>query len=157
MRITKEKQIADRRQLVLELRARGLSQTEIAGRLPTVVDQKTVSNDLAWWRKESITRIHQRREEIAFEYELALSNLYQLRKKAWAQFTRAESNKPRMDEEIQLSLYPIIESINANIMALLSTSDIIEQDVLDFINKQTDEIELGLDHIAYEQDSRHSN
>jgi hypothetical protein len=42
-------------------------------------------------------------------------------------------------------------------MALLSTSDIIEQDVLDFINKQTDEIELGLDHIAYEQDSRHSN
>jgi transcriptional regulator len=42
VRITKEKQIADRRQLVLELRARGLSQTEIAGRLPTVVDQKTV-------------------------------------------------------------------------------------------------------------------
>lgn len=157
MRIPKKKQIAARRQLVLELRAQGLSQAEIASRLPTVVDQKTVSNDLKFIRAESLKNISRKREEVAFEFELALSNLYQLRKKAWAQFTRAETAKPKQDEEIQLRLYPIIESINANIMALLSTSDIIEQDILESVNGQIHEIELGPDSIAHEQDRRHAN
>jgi hypothetical protein len=154
VRISKEQQIAHRRQMVKELRAQGLTQQEIANRLPTVVDQKTVSNDLAWIAKESIEIIRRNREQITLEYDLALSNFHQLRKKAWLQFARAEEKK---NEDIQLSLYPVIESINANIMALLSTGDIINKELADHAKQQARQLEEEQLKHSNDKISRHTN
>jgi hypothetical protein len=96
--ITKQKQIEARRIKVLELSAQGLTQEEISMKL-VAVSQKTVSNDLAWWRKESIAYIKNSGEHIALEYRKVLSNFYQLRKSAWEWF-----NKPDIDK-IQNLLY----------------------------------------------------
>jgi hypothetical protein len=154
VRISKEQQIANRRQQVKEFTAQGLTQQEIANKLATLVSQKTVSNDLAWLRKEAFENVKRNREHIAFEYDLALSNFYQLRRKAWIQFARAEIAK---NEGIQLNLYPIIESINANIMALLATGDIIEQDLLQYANEQAEKIEKGIESISDEQKLRYTH
>lgn len=53
MVITREQQIEARRIKVLELSAQGLTQEEVKQRLVTV-SQKTLSNDLASWKQESI-------------------------------------------------------------------------------------------------------
>ncbi len=85
MVITREQQIEARRIKVLELSAQGLTQEEIKQRLVTV-SQKTLSNDLAWWKQESINYIKSSGEHRALEFAKVLSNLYQLRKNAWEWF-----------------------------------------------------------------------
>jgi predicted transcriptional regulator len=119
--IAKEQHIDRRRQTVLELSSEGLTQQEIASKL--LISQKTVSNDLAWLKKDSIEFLKKNRENVAFDYHQALSNFYQLRKEAWKQFNSTKS------ETIKTSLYDILESINNNIMTLSSVGDIIEKEV----------------------------
>jgi predicted transcriptional regulator len=119
--IAKEQQIDRRRQTVLELSSEGLTQQEIASKL--LISQKTVSNDLAWLKKDAIEFLKKNRENVAFDYHQALSNFYQLRKEAWKQFNSTKS------ETIKTSLYDILESINNNIMTLSSVGDIIEKEV----------------------------
>jgi DNA-binding CsgD family transcriptional regulator len=121
VRITKEQQIADRRQAVLTLSAQNLTQHEIAKKL--VISQKTVSNDLEWLRRDSVQYVKQNKEEIAFEYKQVMSNLYQLRKLAWQHLNSATP------DNVKISLYSIIENINSNIMTMLSTGDLIEMEI----------------------------
>jgi arginine repressor len=55
--ITKEEQIAQRRVRVLELSSQGLTQYEIVGEIKAMgidISQKTISNDLAFLRKDAI-------------------------------------------------------------------------------------------------------
>lgn len=120
MKVTKQKQIELRRAKVLELSAQGLTQEEIAKKL-VAVSQKTVSNDLAWWRKESIAYIKNSGEHIALEYRKVLSNFYQLRKDAWEWY-----NKPDLDKDTKLALYNTLEHLNNDIMNLLASSDLIK-------------------------------
>ena len=123
--ITKQKQIEARRIKVLEWSAQGLTQEEISKKL-VAVSQKTVSNDLAWWRKESIAYIKNSGEHIALEYRKVLTNFYQLRKSAWEWF-----NKPDIDKDTKLALYNTLEHINGDIMNLLAAGDLIKLEDLE--------------------------
>jgi DNA-binding transcriptional regulator LsrR (DeoR family) len=135
--ITKQQQIDQRRQAVLELSSQGLTQQEIANRL--LMSQKTVSNDLTWLKKDAVEFIKKNREHIAFEYKQAMSNFYQLRKEAWNQFNSTKN------EGIKTNLYGIIENINNNIMHLLSAGDMIELELLQKAKEQAKETREDLD------------
>jgi predicted transcriptional regulator len=129
--ITKEQQIDQRRQTVLELSSQGLTQQEIANRL--LISQKTVSNDLTWLKKDAVEFIKRNREHIAFEYKQAMSNFYQLRKEAWKHFSSTKN------DNVKTNLYGVIESINNNIMHLLSAGDMIELELLQKSKEQAEE------------------
>ena len=150
MRITKQKQIEARRAKVLELSAQGLTQEEIAKKL-VAVSQKTVSNDLAWWRKESISYIKNSGEHVALEYRKVLSNFYQLRKSAWEWF-----NKPDIDKDTKLALYHTLEHINGNIMNLLAAGDLIKLEDLAQQKQHTQAIRKELDEMKSQNDNQSS-
>jgi hypothetical protein len=139
--ITKQKQIEARRIKVLELSAQGLTQEEISMKL-VAVSQKTVSNDLAWWRKESIAYIKNSGEHIALEYRKVLSNFYQLRKSAWEWF-----NKPDIDKDTKLALYNTLEHINGDIMNLLAAGDLIKLEDLERQKQYTQDVRNELDEM----------
>ena len=141
MRITKQKQIEARRAKVLELSAQGLTQEEIAKKL-VAVSQKTVSNDLAWWRKESMAYIKNSSEHIALEYRKVLSNFYQLRKSAWEWF-----NKSDVDKDTKLALYNTLEHINGDIMNLLAAGDLIKLEDLAQQKQYAQDIRNELDEL----------
>jgi len=141
VRITKQKQIEARRAKVLELSAQGLTQEEIAKKL-VAVSQKTVSNDLVWWRKESMAYIKESGEHIALEYRKVLSNFYQLRKSAWEWF-----NKPDVDKDTKLALYQTLERINGDIMNLLAAGDLIKLEDLEQQKQYTQDVRNELDEM----------
>ena len=141
MKITKQKQIELRRAKVLELSAQGLTQEEIAKKL-VAVSQKTVSNDLAWWRKESIVYIKNSGEHIALEYRKVLSNFYQLRKDAWEWY-----NKPDLDKDTKLALYNTLEHLNNDIMNLLASSDLIKLEDIQQQKEYTQSFRKELDEM----------
>jgi len=141
VRITKQKQIEARRAKVLELSAQGLTQEEIAKKL-VAVSQKTVSNDLAWWRKESMAYIKNSSEHIALEYRKVLSNFYQLRKSAWEWF-----NKSDVDKDTKLALYNTLEHINGDIMNLLAAGDLIKLEDLAQQKQYAQDIRNELDEL----------
>ncbi len=152
MRITKQKQIEARRARVLELSAQGLTQEEIAKKL-VAVSQKTVSNDLAWWRKESIVYIKNSGEHIALEYRKVLSNFYQLRKSAWEWF-----NKPDIEKDTKLALYHTLEHINGDIMDLLAAGDMIKLEDLEQQKQYSEGIRKELDEMRVRsEDGRQSS
>jgi hypothetical protein len=112
---------------VLELSAQGLTQQEIVGEFSKIgidISQRTISNDLAFLRKDAVEFVKKNREHVAFEYRQALSNFYQLRKEAWKHFYSTN------DEGIKTHLYGVIESINNDIMNLLAVGDMIELELL---------------------------
>lgn len=123
MTITKEEQVEQRRAKVLELTSQGLTQQEISNTLVTV-SQKTVSNDLAWLRQDAIESIRNNREDLAFEYKQAKSNLYQLRKEAWKHFQSTQN------EAIKTHLYSIIVDITNNITVLSAAGDMIQVELV---------------------------
>jgi transcriptional regulator len=143
--ITKEQQIDQRRQAVLELSSQGLTQQEIANRL--LMSQKTVSNDLTWLKKDAVEFIKKNREHIAFEYKQAMSNFYQLRKEAWKQFNSTKN------EGIKTNLYGILENINNNIMHLLSAGDMIELELLQKSKEQAKETREDMNQVIELQNS----
>ncbi|HKI09946.1 MAG TPA: helix-turn-helix domain-containing protein [Nitrososphaeraceae archaeon] len=152
MRITKQKQIEARRARVLELSAQGLTQEEIAKKL-VAVSQKTVSNDLAWWKEESIVYIKNSGEHIALEYRKVLSNFYQLRKSAWEWF-----NKPDIEKDTKLALYHTLEHINGDIMDLLAAGDMIKLEDLEQQKQYSEGIRKELDEMRVRsEDGRQSS
>jgi predicted transcriptional regulator len=123
--VNRKKQIEQRRNAVLELSARGLSQTEIAEQLGVFhISQPTISRDLTYLRNESNEYIKRSREHLAHEYRLVLSNFKQLRKLAWKDFNEAK------EPGIKTHLYHILLDINNDLMNLHSISDIIEAEML---------------------------
>jgi hypothetical protein len=150
LKITKEKQIEARRAKVLELSAQGLTQEEIAKKL-VAVSQKTISNDLAWWRKESIAYIKNSGEHIALEYRKVLSNFYQLRKSAWEWF-----NKQDNDKDTKLALYNTLEHINGDIMNLLAAGDLIKLEDLERQKQYTQDVRNELDEMKSQNDNQSS-
>jgi len=152
VRITKQKQIEARRARVLELSAQGLTQEEIAKKL-VAVSQKTVSNDLAWWKEESIVYIKNSGEHIALEYRKVLSNFYQLRKSAWEWF-----NKPDIEKDTKLALYHTLEHINGDIMDLLAAGDMIKLEDLEQQKQYSEGIRKELDEMRVRsEDGRQSS
>ena len=146
MSITKQQQIDQRRQAVLELSSQGLTQQEIAGKL--LISQKTVSNDLAWLKKDAVEFAKKSREHIAFEYRQATSNFFQLRKETWKHFNSTKN------ESIKTNLYGIIENINNNIMSLLAAGDMIELELLEKAKTQAEETREDMDNKAIEPETK---
>jgi hypothetical protein len=151
VRITKQQQIEARRARVLELSAQGLTQEEITKKL-VAVSQKTVSNDLAWWRKESIVYIKNSGEHIALEYRKVLSNFYQLRKSAWEWF-----NKPDIEKDTKLALYHTLEYINGDIMDLLAAGDMIKLEDLEQQKQYSEGIRKELDEMRVRSEDGHQS
>lgn len=111
VKISKEEQIKLRRDRVLELRAQGLTQQEIANELSAFgVTRRTIGNDLDYLKKNALPNIRAHQQNIAFEYQQVLSNFYQLRKDAWTRF-----NDPRTNSHDRMMLYRIIENLNHDI------------------------------------------
>lgn len=128
MVISREEQIEQRRAKVLELYSQGLTQQEIAKKIADCgiagISQRTVSNDIAWLRKDAIKFLQNNREHIAFEHKQVLSNMYQLRKEVWNHFNGTKN------EQIKMHLYSVIQSINNNIETLLLGSDSLAQEFI---------------------------
>ncbi|MGE5662492.1 MAG: hypothetical protein ACM3X1_09635 [Ignavibacteriales bacterium] len=140
VKISKEEKIKLRRDKVLELRAQGLTQQEIANKLSAFgVSRRTVGNDLEYLSKNalSIVRAHQR--NIAFEYQQVLSNFYQLRKDAWTRF-----NDPKTNNHDRMTLYHILENLNHDILDTLAVGDMIEYEALESMKKDVSNMQKAM-------------
>jgi transcriptional regulator with XRE-family HTH domain len=119
--ISKEVETQLRRDRVLELTSKGLTQQEIADRLK--YSQQTISNDIIYLRKEARENLQQHAQELPYHYEQALSNLRSVIKEAWA---LAEQTK---DERLKASLFTIIKDVTESMLEVLSAGDLIEKEV----------------------------
>jgi DNA-binding transcriptional regulator LsrR (DeoR family) len=141
VKISKEEQIRMRRDTVLELRAQGLTQQEIANKLSVFgVSRRTIGNDLEYLRKNAVSIIRAHQQNIAFEYQQILSNFYQLRKDAWARF-----NDPRTKNHDRMMLYQILENLNHDILEAFAIGDMIEQEALEAMKEDVSEMQKAMD------------
>jgi transcriptional regulator len=141
--ISKQEQIQQRRNRVWELYSQGLTQEEIAAQLePFHVSRRMVGYDLEWLKKESIADfLSDNRKKIAEEYKKAMSNFEQLRAEAWKHFRQAKN-----ESNIKVALYDTIQSINNNILILLSVGDMIEMELkIKTANENAKEIREEMD------------
>jgi orotate phosphoribosyltransferase-like protein len=148
--ISKQEQIQQRRVRVWQLYSQGLTQEEIAKELqPFHVTRRTVGYDLEWLREDALNFVIDNRKHIAEEYKKVMSNLEQLRAEAWKQFRKIENK----DSSVKVALYDTIQSVNNNILVLLSVGDAIEMELkIKAANKNTKEIREEMDKLI-EQNS----
>ncbi len=139
MVITQKEIIARRREQVYKLHWKGHSSREIASQLGCSF--KTVCLDIEWLTENANQEIKEQRKQIALEYKEAIDIFKHLLRKALDQFEKAEkeNNEDRMER-----LYPIIESLNANLIATRSNSDLIEKEVLEQVKQQAGKLEEGI-------------
>src|SRR5829696_241205 len=142
VKISKEEQIRLRRDAVLELRAQGLTQQEIANKLSAFgVSRRTIGKDLEYLKKNALYHIARQRN-IAFEYQQVLSNFYQLRKDAWARF-----NDPRTDNHDRITFYRILENLNHDILDALAVGDMIEDEALEAMKEDVQSMQKEMDEM----------
>ena len=150
VKISKEEQIKLRRDAVLELRAQGLTQQEIANKLSALgVSRRTIGNDLEYLRKNALDHIRAHQRNIAFEYQQVLSNFYQLRKDAWARF-----NDPRTNNHDRMTLYRILEDLNHDILDTLAVGDMIEDEVLESMKQDVQSMQKVMDEMKMTKPDR---
>ena len=141
VKISKEEQIRLRRDRVLELRAQGLTQQEIANKLSAFgVSRRTIGNDLDYLKKNALPNIRVHQQNIAFEYQQVLSNFYQLRKDAWTRF-----NDPRTNSHDRMMLYRILENLNHDILDALAVGDMIEDEALEAMKEDVQSMQKEMD------------
>jgi hypothetical protein len=152
VKISKEEQIKLRRNTVLELRAQGLTQQEIANKLSAFdVSRRTIGNDLEYLRQNAYSIMQQQQRNIAFEYQQVLSNFHQLRKDAWARF-----NDPKIDERQRLALYPILMNLNHDILDTLAVGHMIERETLESMQQDVKNIQNTLDEMKFTGESNNN-
>jgi hypothetical protein len=137
--ISKQAQIDQRRDRVWQLYSQGLTQEQIAKELEPFqgVSRRMIGYDLEWLKKDSINFVMDHRKTVAQEYKKVMSNLEQLRAEAWKQFRMIENK----DSNVKVALYDTIQSINNNILILLSIGDAIEMEIkLKRAKEQTQQI-----------------
>jgi hypothetical protein len=145
--VTQKDLLQRRRERVFELHWQGLSQREIAAELMDV-SQKTVCNDLAWLENNCSERIKSQKKRIALEYEESIATFLYLKKKAMMQLHRAEEQK---NEDRMERLYPIIASIEGDIVTLRGVSDIIRREVLMYAEQKAMERDSQLNGAILER------
>ena len=153
MPITQKEQVQARRNRIWQLYSQGLSQRDIVkdikDRDGVEVSQKTVCNDLIELRKDAENFVRDHRKHIAEEYSKVMSNLEQLRAEAWKQFRMIENK----DSSVKVALYDTIQSINNNILILLSVGDAIEMELkVQDVSENAKEIRKEMDNLV-EQNS----
>ena len=132
MPISQSDLIERRRQTVYELHWKGLSTREIAKQLGDAVTYRTVAFDLEHIRKKAEDTMLEQRKYLALEHQEAIDVYRYLLRKALEQFDKADKDG---NEDRKERLYPIIESINANLAATRSTRDLVETELRDFREK----------------------
>ena len=143
VKISKEDLIKLRRDRVLELRAQGLTQQEIANELSAFgVSRRTIGNDLDYLKKNALPNIRAHQQNIAFEYQQVLSNFYQLRKDAWTRF-----NDPRTNSHDRMMLYRILENLNHDILDALAVGDMIEDEALEAMKEDVQSMQKEMDEM----------
>lgn len=152
MVITHKELVDRRRDQAFELHYMGMSSREIAAALGCSF--KTVCNDLAWHEHQANQEIKEHKKHIALEYKEAKANFEYLRKKAWQQFTKADKEG---DEDRKIQLYPILESLNANILAIIAAGDIIDKELIEHAKQQARQIEEEGLNKTIDKGSRRTN
>jgi hypothetical protein len=152
--ITQKEQVQARRNRIWQLYSQGLSQRDIVkdikDRDGVEVSQKTVCNDLIELRKDAENFVRDHRKHIAEEYSKVMCNLEQLRAEAWKQFRMIENK----DSSVKVALYDTIQSINNNILILLSVGDAIEMELkVNDVSENAKEIRKEMDNLKIEQNS----
>lgn len=152
MVISKQEQITARRAEVWNLFCQGLTQQEISKEFEKKyhVSQQTISIDIRWLKEHYVKDfMKDHRKKIAEEYAKVMSNLEQLRAKAWKQFNSLEDDN---NSTVKTTLYDTLLKINNNILVLLSIGDSIEleskiiqakdnaQEIKQEMNKLTNEL-----------------
>jgi hypothetical protein len=142
MPVSRSAEIQLRRDRVLELHSKGLTQSEIAVKLNYA--QQTISKDIAYLKQKSMENLRLHYQELPYQREQALSNLYSIRKEAWALLEQIK------DDRLKANLYVILKDINEAILDVLAAGDLIAQEV---VNAQliADEAKEDLQKILNEE------
>jgi hypothetical protein len=149
--ITRTDLIARRREQVYQLHWKGKSSREIAAELD--VSFKTVCLDIKWLQDNANEEIKEHRRFIALEYQEAIDIYKHLLRRALEQFDKAEKE---MNEDRMERLYPIIESLNANLLSTRATRDLVKKE-LEQVKEEAEKIEEGLIKAIGQQTSRKPN
>jgi hypothetical protein len=153
VKVSREEQIKLRRNTVLELRAQGLTQQEIANKLSAFgVSRRTIGNDLEYLRQNAYSIMQQQQRNIAFEYQQVLSNFHQLRRDAWARF-----NDLKIDERQRLALYHILMDLNHDILDTLAVGDMIERETMESMQQDVKDMQNALDEMKFTSGSNNNN
>jgi hypothetical protein len=138
VRLSKKEQIVQRRAKVLELSSQGLTQQEISERLgPFHISQRTVSRDLEWLDKHSIEYVKKNRQQMAIEYQKAMTSFYHLKKKAWERFNKAEKDG---NDELMIKYGNIIIETTNDTMNYMSIGNMIDAELIKHAKQQAAEI-----------------
>ena len=124
MVITHSQLVTKRREKVFELYYRGYSCRQIAIALGNV-SFKTVANDINWWERQAEQEIAQHKSKLALAHKKAKANFEYLLIKAHEQFEKADKEG---DEDRKIDLYPIIESLVADLQAVETAGDILDRE-----------------------------
>lgn len=111
---------------MFDLYFKGASCREIAAALGGKVSFKTVANDINWWERQAELEISQHKNKLALAHKKSKANFEYLLKKAHEQFERAEKEK---NEDRMIELYPIIESLVADLQAIETAGDIVDREL----------------------------
>jgi hypothetical protein len=149
--ITQKDLIAKRREEVYKLHWKGKSSREIAAELGCSF--KLVCLDIKWLEKNANEEIKEQRKAIALEYKETVDIFRYLLRKALDQFEKAEKegNEDRMER-----LYPIIESLNANLQTTRSAGYLVEKEVIEQSKEKAQKLEEGMKKVV-EQTSGDTN
>lgn len=124
MTISRRDQVLARRLEVARLDSMGLTQQEISERLVVKVSRRTVGNDIEWLNQQAVEEFKNHRMELVAEHRRVLTNLKELRKRAWEHLEKTQ------DESIKVHLYSFLGSVNNNIHALVAAGDMIAEELL---------------------------
>jgi transcriptional regulator len=133
--ITRKDLIAKRREEVYKYHWKGLSSREIASQLRCSFF--TVCKDIKWLEEQANQEIKEHRKHMALEYKEAVRTFRYLLTKALEQFEKADING---EDEKKERLYPIIESLNANLLSTRGVSDLVEKELTKHLQEKAERI-----------------
>jgi ABC-type phosphate transport system auxiliary subunit len=108
------------------------------------VSRRQIGYDIDHARNEAGTFVKEHRTNIAEEYKKVYSNLEQLRAEAWRQFSAIKD----VNSTVKTSLYDKIQSVNNNILTMLSVGDVIELEMIKTAQEAADSVREDLDKIV---------
>jgi DNA-binding transcriptional regulator LsrR (DeoR family) len=143
LKITKAEQIKMRRERVLELRAQGLTQQEIANELsPLDISRRTIGDDLQYLQANAFSIIRSRQANLAYEYEETLSNFYQMRKMIWAKLRLPDE---QLEERNRQNYLHLLETVNHDIMHMHAIGDMVEAEMMQHLQDDERYVQEELD------------
>jgi glutamyl/glutaminyl-tRNA synthetase len=148
--ISYEEELSDRRLAILELKAKGLKQVEIAKQLG--VSEAAVSKSFSIIRAKAREELTNHYQELPLRYKLVIENLEQIRREAWQTVAHTQ------DARSKSVLFNTLISVNREILDVIAAGDLIEQEVgnAELIQKQAqDDIKRVKEKLAEQGGKTH--